>query len=527
MGAKVSRAPAPGDAKAGPAGSRDPPTANALMPAVDPWDDVRALRRSGIRNIQTSLLEAREIMLEQRKALDAERELESAAMLQLPAPPSADPGHFEDADVDSHGALAEAGQPEPQPEPTAGDYRVLVACPVHEEPGHRSKQLGTVAAGDLLRSAALQLDAFGGEWVHCVRYNKDDGWISLLAADGYTLQAVEDLNTRTRKVTRKLKQAKTLLTMQSRLKTDAEEKAEKRAAAIELARARCAGEPEPEEEGEEYCVLISKDGGTLGRRLLEVGVAYVSRGKATAIRGWAAAYIFIDDVEDDFIPAYSVAEIPPDPEPELDMEQWFAMQLLGQDGRPVRWSETQTGVRQAGAIEAARGAVTDRGTCWTLQHAQDSGWWQSKFVGKHDLGKREDIEPAHPDQDRDRGTGGAGGVGGAGAGRVGGAEGVGTAGRERENPGDVGKGVSPTYWPSGRFDNGAPNTRGIQDATISALQIKPGDVILECGFWLGQAAAKVAAILGSEASRCELHAGAQERLAAQHAATVSFSLCVL
>jgi SAM-dependent methyltransferase len=54
------------------------------------------------------------------------------------------------------------------------------------------------------------------------------------------------------------------------------------------------------------------------------------------------------------------------------------------------------------------------------------------------------------------------------------------------------------------FDNGCPNVRSIQEATLKEVNAKAGDVILEVGFFLGEAMAKTASALAAAAAACDL-----------------------
>jgi hypothetical protein len=55
--------------------------------------------------------------------------------------------------------------------------------------------------------------------------------------------------------------------------------------------AGAAGESEPEEAGEQSCVILSVEGQSLGRRRLEVGQWYENHGMARLLSGWAGTFM--------------------------------------------------------------------------------------------------------------------------------------------------------------------------------------------------------------------------------------------
>jgi hypothetical protein len=203
----------------------------AATATVNPWDDVRKDATLGIRTIQTSLQEARELALRERVRVEEEQQRERAAGAAVAA--AADivgfPGLGTPAQQAQHGggsggdgggggmlsapwprehagAVEHAAAGEDQA--AARDFRVLVAAPVHASPHHGSSAVGTrgVQRGDLV-SGVVVLDARGGEWVRCVRYAQPDGWVSALHADGYTLQLGEDFHGARRRVRRRFRRA--------------------------------------------------------------------------------------------------------------------------------------------------------------------------------------------------------------------------------------------------------------------------------------------------------------------------------
>jgi hypothetical protein len=165
-----------------------------------PWENIQRDGTLGIRSIQTSLLEAREILRAQRESLeDAVAEPATAA------------------DIIRTEGISRVPTSEQSAPRVLRDYRVLVPSPVLEEPWHRSVSAGTIDGGGFVFESHLTHDALGGEWVYCARYTKPSGWVALLAADGHTLQLVQDFNGAARRSNRRFKKYVRMIIAENRI----------------------------------------------------------------------------------------------------------------------------------------------------------------------------------------------------------------------------------------------------------------------------------------------------------------------
>ena len=204
--------------------------------------DVQWAAQFGVRTVQTSLLEARAIALQMRAEADEKAAAEAAAAAAAAEALRAEreaaaPSRLRRV-VSGRGRSGSELEPEPEPEPepelgtqlvvaderdeqdqqsvsfledehlleALADFRVVADAPVVDRMSHGGAVVGWLGAGDLIQEVATRSDDFGGEWVRSDGH-RCQGWVSVLASDGRTLQLSQDHQGERRKVRRKLRKA--------------------------------------------------------------------------------------------------------------------------------------------------------------------------------------------------------------------------------------------------------------------------------------------------------------------------------
>ena len=210
--------------------------------------------------------------------------------------------------------------------------------------------------------------------------------------------------------------------------------------------------------------MMTGDGRTF-RRAPEVGEWYASSGQARGVPSLGDnCYRLLDGVlQSSEVPVYDVPEPEPEPEPQIDLAE-FMRQQSGETG--LKWEDSPSGIAQKQAAEGMElaGGAAGGSTAEVVNAALASGWWACE-------------------------------VGGA----------------IKEMWG-VGRGGTNGH------DNGCPNTRSVQEEVLKLVNPKAGEVILEVGFFLGEALGKAARTLAREAKDCDLLAHAEERIEAAKSA---------
>eukprot|EP01044_Picomonas_judraskeda_P002169 COSAG03_NODE_149_length_11568_cov_8.811492_1_plen_884_part_00 len=347
------------------------------------------------------------------------------------------------------------------------DFRVLRDAPVLEAMLHGATQVDTLSARELIEGAASQVSTRGGEggeWVYFDPQNptRTAGWVSVLAPDGWTLQLGRDQFSTLRQAKRKVKKVALSQSSTSTALAVTRTKAEEKEFVRKREEARAAGMDEPLTEGAVTCTLMTGDARVF-KRSPEIGEWYEATGQAIKLKGMSNSYKLLAGAR---LPnGIAVYEIP-EPEPEIEnitLETYMARQS---SSNGLKFAESNTGRRQKPTYlmfasgedkqspnanaEAAASSVT---STEQILHAVDPDAWWGKRDGS--------LVPC-----------------------------------------------------TSEFDNGCPNTRGIQEQTLKAVNVKPGDVILEVGFFLGEAMAKASETLAKGAVACDLTVPGRERIAA-------------
>ena len=346
------------------------------------------------------------------------------------------------------------------------DFRVLRDAPVLETMLHGATQVGTVSARELIESASIQVSTRGGEggeWVYFDPQNptRTAGWVSVLAPDGWTLQLGRDQFNTLRQAKRKVKKVTLGHSSTSTALAVTRAKAEEKEFVRKRDEARAAGMDEPLAEGAVTCMLMTGDA-RIFKRSLEIGEWYEATGQAIKLKGMSNSYKLLPGAH---LPGgIAVYEIP-EPEPETEnitLETFMARQS---SSKGLKFAESNSGRRQKptylmfasgegkqGPNAKAEIASSVTTTEQVLNAVDPNAWWRKRDAS---------LVPC-----------------------------------------------------TSEFDNGCPNTRGIQEKTLKAVNVKPGDVILEVGFFLGEAMAKASETLAKGAVACDLIVPGRERIAA-------------
>lgn len=194
--------------------------------------------------------------------------------------------------------------------------------------------------------------------------------------------------------------------------------------------------------------ILMTGDGQTFRRNPEIGEWYVETGQATVLKGWNNYFKLSLDVH--FAPNGAPVYVIPEPEPEPEPEIDLGMYMRQNSGKAgTKFSLSNSGIAQHEATEAV------------------------VLAGGPAARSTEDV--VHDAID----------MGWWGCDLV---------------PGTT------------THDNGCSNIRGIQEATLKQVNAKAGDVILEVGFFLGEAMAKTATTLATASKACRLIEPSRERI---------------